>query len=117
MTSYQIQFSYLSKHGRLFSGVTEWIYLPAHPGACTCSKLLLQKGEAQGMLVYHGVVVGTGLVIHTPSSQHKLKTTWKQSFYGHHSQDNEKKMFLTFSTDLKQFGFNIVTKEYSYFTN
>lgn len=85
LTSHQIQFSYLSKHGRLLSGVTEWIYLPAHPGARTGSKLLLKEGEAQGMLVYHGVVVGTGLVIHTPPSQHKLQTTWKPSFYGHNS--------------------------------
>lgn len=74
LKSHQIQFSYLSKHGRLFPRVTEWIYLPAHPGAPTGSELLLKEGEAQGMLVYHGIVVGTGLIIHTPPSQHKLKT-------------------------------------------
>lgn len=69
---------YLSKNGGVFSGVSERVNVPGHPGTPALAKGVIQESQPQSHLIYDSAVVSGGLIAHAPAAVYELKTTYEK---------------------------------------
>ena len=76
-------YTYPSKDWCLFPGMTKRINLPSDSRFTTLAKVFTQKLKAKCVLIDDGIVVSSSFVVHAPSTQNELQTSWNatRNFY------------------------------------
>lgn len=71
-------YDYLSKDGGVFSGVSERVDMPGHPGTPALAEGVIQETQPQRHLIYDSAIVRGGLIAHAPAAVYELKTTYEK---------------------------------------
>ena len=70
--------TYLCKEGGLFTRMAKGVNLPSCSRAAAVSKVMLDELQAFCVLVYDSIIMSGRLIVHTPTSKNKLKSTWNR---------------------------------------